>query len=632
MSSDYNQQLRNLYSEIGFVFGGTTVFQNTLLLNFDNINLCTIDDVENIICKQINDGKFIRLFKEYKRNKGVEQAFDYFNKLVNKYKIELDKSCIQELSNIASKYFDECDSVDIDNELIKNVMEAYTAVSSIDEVDDESYEDSNTSDIVKDYLKTIGKIPILDEPEIKESFYKIKNSQETISNLESLKTNLLSIQGKEEEISKIDKSISNLKEDIKDTYDYVIEHNLRLVVSIAKKYQNRGLPLIELIQEGNLGLTKNIGKYKVEKGFKFSTYITWWIRQAITRAIKEQSRTISLPDYVVDGINDIKKAQYRLSNKLHREPTNEEVAEEIGIDVQKVKELIKVGQDLVSLDKPVDSDDPDATLGDFIVEPGYESVEDYVTRKDEGRRIVEMILEQDKNNKSSKSTPESRERTIKVMKLRYLGSDTLTLEETGKYFGISRERIRQIESKEIRRIGVKYRKEEDETKLIPIYDLDVINKKQKDFELFVKYNNLHIKVTEFHRPSGKYYLECLDCGRKWSVSIRELGPTSTCIRCDYVKLQKRKENKEESEENTNKNDFKTKLVGISKYIGVSLSELHRALYRLNTDEIGFLVQKYNTEKTPNEIIEFNNLVRKVQNLVEVDKKSDMARKRKKNQE
>lgn len=642
MSSDNKQQLRNLYSEIGFVFGGTTTFENILLLSVEDINSCTIDDVEKILCNQIKDGNFIRLFKQFKRNKGFEETFSFFDNLLNKYNIELDESTIKSLFKFSSSFFDDAEAVDLNNKLINQVLEVYN--SSVDDFVDRDDENSNTSDIVKDYLKQIGKIPLLDESEIKDVFFKVKEYEENISKLEDEKNNLSLTLGNEDKIVEIDSMINKIEYDIKESYNYIIEHNLRLVVSIAKKYQNRGLPLIELIQEGNVGLTRNVSKFKVEKGFKFSTYITWWIRQAVTRALNEQSRTISLPDYVVDGIRNINKAKFRLSNELQREPSIKEIAEAVGLTPDKVKEYIKADQDIISLDEPVDSDDPDATRLDFTVKDDFETVEDYVIRKDSGKRMVDMIEELGEyEDKASDKSPTLNQRRRQIMELRYLGDEPLTLQEVGKKFGVSRERIRQIESKSIRIIKGKHKKNEDETNLIPIYDEKAINKKIENYNIYVQYHNLNIRVLEFHRPSGKFHLRCDNCGRTWSVPIRELGPTSTCIRCDYYRLKKMKEDQEKAKEkiaepvldttpvnNENKNDFKSRLIGVSKYIGVSIDELHRALYRVDTDDIGFLVKKYDSQMTPDEVIRFNELIRKVRNLVDVDKKSDSARKRKKN--
>lgn len=654
MSSEKNNEILKLYNELGFVFGGITVFENRMLIAVKDLSLLTIDDVEREICSEIKNGKFLYMFKQYTRNKGIENTFDFFNKLFNKYNIELSNDTLKSLATKISKYLDKAmdnKKIDIDNALFRSVLEVYNVDSEIgDEEDtDENY---NSSDIVKDYLKTIGKIDLLEESEITETFYKINEYKDKIKELQNEKDNLTSepnicvtdeetididsynkmLDENEKKISEIDKEISDLKDKVQEKINYIIEHNLRLVVSIAKKYQNRGLSLMELIQEGNIGLIKNTDKFKVEKGFKFSTYITWWIRQAINRAIKDQSRTISLPDYVIDALSKINKARNKLANELKREPTDKELSEATGIDEAKIKDYIKANQDLVQLDKPADAEDPDSTIGDFITDPNFESVEDYTIRKDEGKRVLEMLDDGYYDKKAKQTGMKDPDRPRKVMLKRYGvdDGDPKTLEEVGKEFGITRERIRQIEAKEIRRIKCMYRKEEDETNLPPVYDEVEIAKKKSNYELFVKYHELNIKVVDYHRPSGKFHLECLNCGRKWSVPIRELGSTSTCIKCDYDRLHGIK--KEKDTQTKELDPFRLRLVSIARRMDVSLSELHRAVYRLNTDEIGFLVNKFDAPKSDAEMAEFTELVNKIYNLIDVDKKSDKARKRRKDKE
>lgn len=645
MSSDNKQYIRDLYFEIGFIFGGTTTFKNRMLLSVDDIDSCTLEDVEKIICEEISNGNFLKLFKQCMRNKGMVKAFDFFDKLFNKYNINLDKHQLHDLSRIVSKNFDDVTGTDLNNNLISSVAEILISESSIEEddsyIDNDEEQTSYSSDPIKIYLKEIGKIPLLEDSEIMDIFNQIDSMKDDVDKLNKEKNNL----SKDDEnynkkLSSIDEKIKLYNDEIKEKYNFIIEHNLRLVVSIAKKYVNRGLPLLELIQEGNVGLTKNVDRFDVKKGYKFSTYITWWIRSAITKAIKDQSKTIYIPAYVVDAINDIKKAMHKLRMKLYREPTVKEIAEEVGLDPEKVKEFLKASQDLVSLDKPVDNDDPDATLGDFVVDPNSESVEDYVTRKDEGKRMTAMIEELDTyQDKSSRHSPKLNNRRREIMELRYLGDEPLTLEEVGKKFDVTRERIRQIESKAIRIIHHKHAVEEDSSNLLPIYDENALSDKQKNYEIYCKYNDMHIKVLELHRPSGKFRLKCLDCGREWSVPIKELGPTSRCIKCDYEIMKKRNEPPKpielgETDEHKSaiSNEFKTRLIEVSKRIGVSILELHRALYRVNTDEIGILVKNYDAQMTPEEAEAFNNVVQKVKSLVEVDKKSDMARKRRKGKE
>lgn len=286
------------------------------------------------------------------------------------------------------------------------------------------------NDPVKMYLKEIGQIPLLDPKEEPIIARQIQEGEEA---KEAMKTPDLS----DEEKKKLAKVIAD-GEQAKQT---LISSNLRLVVSIAKKYVGRGMLFLDLIQEGNCGLIKAVEKFDYTKGFKFSTYATWWIRQSITRAIADQARTIRIPVHMVETINKLTRVQRQLVQDLGRDPLPEEIAEKMeNISAEKVREIQKIALDPVSLETPIGEED-DSHLGDFIEDKDTLSPDDYTNNqllKDEINAVLQGLTEREE----------------KVLRLRFglLDGRTRTLEEVGKEFNVTRERIRQIEAKALRKL------------------------------------------------------------------------------------------------------------------------------------------------------------------------------------
>ena len=330
---------------------------------------------------------------------GKNQGFITYEQLANELKgLEVDSDSLDDLYNSLVSYGIEIVSEDGSDDASGAEITENTKTEDLT-----MSKDIKINDPVRMYLKEIGRIPLLTSDE------EFEYAERAVDN--------------DEEAKRI-----------------LAESNLRLVVSIAKRYVGRGMLFLDLIQEGNIGLMKAVDKFNPSKGYKFSTYATWWIRQAITRAIADQARTIRVPVHMVETINKLARVQRNLTQELNREPTDKELSEKLGISEEKVREVMKISQEPVSLETPIGEED-DSHLGDFVPDERTMSPEEYATAellKEELESVLDTLTEREE----------------KVLKLRFGLEDgqCRTLEEVGQIFGVTRERIRQIEAKALRKM------------------------------------------------------------------------------------------------------------------------------------------------------------------------------------
>jgi len=295
----------------------------------------------------------------------------------------------------------------------------------------EHYESGSPTDPVRMYLREIGRVNLLSGDDERRLAQAIEDGLRAGHDLLAGAGTLSSVDRRR--LERTVRAGEHAKSDL-------IQANLRLVVSIAKRYQGREMALLDLIQEGNLGLMRAVDKFDHTKGFKFSTYATWWIRQAITRAIADQSRTIRIPVHMVEHMNRVLKVQRQLMQDLKREPTIAELAAECGLPEDRVKDLLRISQDLTSLDAPVNDED-EAKLGDLIPDASVPAPEDEISEQDLKHTVNEVLGELDE-----------REQEIVRMRFGLGGHQESTLEEVGRAFNVTRERIRQIEAKTLSKL------------------------------------------------------------------------------------------------------------------------------------------------------------------------------------
>lgn len=311
----------------------------------------------------------------------------------------------------------------------------------VEKIDLSVPEGVSVEDPVRMYLKEIGKVPLLSADEEIELAQNMEDGAVATEKINVLKGRLDG--ASEEEKAEIKEEIKTLQRDVDkgaDAKKRLAEANLRLVVSIAKRYVGRGMLFLDLIQEGNVGLIKAVEKFDYKKGYKFSTYATWWIRQAITRAIADQARTIRIPVHMVETINKLIRVSRQLLQELGREPSPEEIAKEMNMPVERVREILKISQEPVSLETPI-GEEEDSHLGDFIKDDNVPVPADaaaFTLLKEQLEEVLGTLTEREQ----------------KVLTLRFGLEDgrARTLEEVGKEFNVTRERIRQIEAKALRKL------------------------------------------------------------------------------------------------------------------------------------------------------------------------------------
>ena len=337
--------------------------------------------------------------------KGKEKGFITYEELAEELKgLDIDSDALDNLYNkLVENNIEVVAEADVDSSSGEARIKPKEEAEEIILNDEDITKDININDPVRMYLKEIGRISLLSSTEEMEISRRVADGDEEAKRI-------------------------------------LAESNLRLVVSIAKRYVGRGLLFLDLIQEGNIGLMKAVEKFDYDKGYKFSTYATWWIRQAITRALADQARTIRVPVHMVETINKMSRVQRQLTLELNREPSEEEIAKKMGVGIEKVREVLKISQEPVSLETPI-GEEEDSHLGDFLKDESSLSPEEYTENEILKEEIKEVLM-----------SLQAREQEVLELRFVLIDGTCHTLEEVGKKFNVTRERIRQIEAKALRKL------------------------------------------------------------------------------------------------------------------------------------------------------------------------------------
>ena len=500
MSKDNKKLIEKYYDKYSFVVKNKEEFTK---LDFAKYN--TVKEIELyfklLIIEQIKNGNLYDMFVRYSEKSSVRDTFDFFSNIIlSKYSVDVEplSSDIEKFVN-DNKISSFCkiigrfnDDEIFDNPLFSLIYDSI-GFDNTDEVDESEFND----DSIKLYLKQIGDYPLLDAEQERELFKKLRTTQD--------------------------------EKEKKEVHDFIVDCNLRLVVKVAKKYINRGVPLLDLIQEGNIGLIKAVDKFDYSKGFKLSTYATWWIRQTVTRAIADQGRTIRVPVHMSEKVNKYKSVVRNFTENYGREPSDEEISELTGFTTEVINSIKGIQDNLVSLDMDVHGTSEsvfgfggDDSFGSFIPDESSETPEDY----SENNELKEMV---------TKYIDELTDRERKIIELRFglKGKGPYTLEEVGKRYGLTRERIRQVEKRARTKIFRRNARVEDPRVRIQIGETRPTKQIIQEFNERMEQQNINFEAIFVTKDVVK--LHCKDCGWKNEVLSSHVDGFKCCEKCNNIK-------------------------------------------------------------------------------------------------